>query len=174
MHCLQCNCTDYADSTGCRILKDNSCCAVLCCPVLCCVVCYAMLCCAVSSHHCHHHHHHHHYYCYYYDDDDDDAMHGSQKFEALHACCRQLQDDVSPAIDKTGTLSTHERQQQRMQERIAKLEAQNMAEKDWFMSGEAGAGILVLPLPYSNHAACCEHLQASCYMQAWLRVHHTP
>lgn len=27
-----------------------------------------------------------------------------------------------------------------MQERIAKLEAQNMADKDWFMQGEAGAG----------------------------------
>lgn len=37
-------------------------------------------------------------------------------------------------------MSKHERQQLRMQERIAKLEAQNMAEKDWFMQGEAGAG----------------------------------
>lgn len=37
-------------------------------------------------------------------------------------------------------MSKHERGQLRMQERIAKLEAQNMADKDWFMQGEAGAG----------------------------------
>lgn len=44
-------------------------------------------------------------------------------------------------------LSKHERQQRRMQERIAKLEAQNMAEKDWFMQGESGAGLCVVISP---------------------------
>ena len=51
-----------------------------------------------------------------------------------------LDDDSAGASDKTAGLSKHERQQARMQERIAKLEAQNMAEKDWFMQGESAAG----------------------------------
>lgn len=50
--------------------------------------------------------------------------------------------EQAPDADVKGTagMSKHERQQQRMQERITKLEAQHMAEKDWFMQGEAGAG----------------------------------
>lgn len=51
-----------------------------------------------------------------------------------------LDDDSAAAVDKTAGLSKHERQQLRMQEHIAKLEAQNMAEKDWFMQGESAAG----------------------------------
>lgn len=51
-----------------------------------------------------------------------------------------LEDDSAVTADKTAGLSKHERQQLRMQERIAKLEAQNMAAKDWFMQGESGAG----------------------------------
>ena len=51
-----------------------------------------------------------------------------------------LDDDSAAAVDKTAGLSKHERQQLRMQERISKLEAQNMAEKDWFMQGESAAG----------------------------------
>ncbi len=51
-----------------------------------------------------------------------------------------LDDDSAEAVDKTAGLSKHERQQARMQERISKLEAQNMAEKDWFMQGESAAG----------------------------------
>ena len=55
-----------------------------------------------------------------------------------------LDDDATAAgKDSTAGLSKHQRQQLRMQERIAKLEAQNMAEKDWFMQGEAGAGELL-------------------------------
>ena len=48
-------------------------------------------------------------------------------------------DDAADAQDKLAGLSKHERQQLRMQERIARLEAQNMADKDWFMQGEAAA-----------------------------------
>ena len=55
-------------------------------------------------------------------------------------CCRDLLDGDAPGTGKEAALSKHERQQRRMQERIAKLEAQNMAEKDWFMQGESGAG----------------------------------
>lgn len=53
-----------------------------------------------------------------------------------------LDEDSAAAVDQTAGLSKHERQQARMQERIAKLEAQNMAEKDWFMQGESAAGKL--------------------------------
>ena len=51
-----------------------------------------------------------------------------------------LGEGAATGTDRTAGMSKHERQQLRMQERIAKLEAQNMAEKDWFMQGEAGAG----------------------------------
>ena len=51
-----------------------------------------------------------------------------------------LDEGAAAETDRTAGMSKHERQQLRMQERIAKLEAQNMAEKDWFMQGEAGAG----------------------------------
>ena len=51
-----------------------------------------------------------------------------------------LDEGLSADVDTTAGMSKHERQQARMQERIARLEAQNMAEKDWFMQGEAGAG----------------------------------
>ena len=61
--------------------------------------------------------------------------------DVLPACCRDLLDGDAPGTGKEATLSKHERQQRRMQERIAKLEAQNMAEKDWFMQGESGAGL---------------------------------
>lgn len=56
--------------------------------------------------------------------------------------------DQGPDADAQGIagMSKHERQQQRMQERITKLEAQNMAEKDWFMQGEAGAGPAAISL----------------------------
>ena len=57
-----------------------------------------------------------------------------------------LDEEAAADIDRTAGMSKHERQQLRMQERIAKLEAQNMAEKDWFMQGEAGAGSATLPL----------------------------
>lgn len=56
------------------------------------------------------------------------------------ACNREVQEDEASGSGRGGNLSKHERQQQRMQERIARLEAQNMADKDWFMQGEAGAG----------------------------------
>lgn len=51
-----------------------------------------------------------------------------------------LDEGPSADVDTTAGMSKHERQQLRMQERIARLEAQNMAEKDWFMQGEADAG----------------------------------
>ena len=66
-----------------------------------------------------------------------------------------LDDDATAAAankDSIAGLSKHQRQQLRMQERIAKLEAQNMAEKDWFMQGEAGAGEL---LQYHHVAESC-------------------
>lgn len=50
-----------------------------------------------------------------------------------------LDEGPSADVDTTAGMSKHERQQLRMQERIARLEAQNMAEKDWFMQGEADA-----------------------------------
>ena len=49
------------------------------------------------------------------------------------------QEQADPDDDGMG-MSKHERQQLRMQKRIAQLEAQNMAEKDWFMQGESAAG----------------------------------
>ena len=52
-----------------------------------------------------------------------------------------VEDDADAAEGETRAgLSKHERQQQRMQQRIARLEAQNLAAKDWFMQGESGAG----------------------------------
>ena len=51
-----------------------------------------------------------------------------------------LDNESAAAVDKTAGMSKHEREQQRMQKRIAQLEAQNMAEKDWFMQGESAAG----------------------------------
>ncbi len=83
------------------------------------------------------------------DDPDDDGM-GIFR-QALDQSARPADVDATPsggllddagAVDKTAGLSKHERQQARMQERIAKLEAQNMAEKDWFMQGESAAGKL--------------------------------
>ncbi len=68
-----------------------------------------------------------------------------------------LDDDSAGAVDKTAGLSKHERQQARMQERIAKLEAQNMAEKDWFMQGESAAGKLWtfnLNVYFANNFEC--------------------
>lgn len=66
----------------------------------------------------------------------------SQPAEGTAADSGGLLEDDSAGGDKdrTGGMSKHERGQLRMQERIAKLEAQNMADKDWFMQGEAGAG----------------------------------
>ena len=66
----------------------------------------------------------------------------SQPAEGAAAASGGLLEDDSAAGDKgrTAGMSKHERQQLRMQEHIAKLEAQNMADKDWFMQGEAGAG----------------------------------
>lgn len=70
----------------------------------------------------------------------------------VELCCRDLLDEDAPGTGKETALSKHERQQRRMQERIAKLEAQNMAEKDWFMQGESGAGLcptdIVFLVPY--------------------------
>ncbi|KAL0024355.1 hypothetical protein WJX79_002946 [Trebouxia sp. C0005] len=82
------------------------------------------------------------------DDPDDDGM-GIFR-QALDQSAHPADDDATPsgclldddsarAVDKAAGLSKHERQQARMQERIAKLEAQNMAEKDWFMQGESAA-----------------------------------
>ncbi|DBA80599.1 TPA: hypothetical protein ACH3X1_007858 [Trebouxia sp. C0004] len=81
-------------------------------------------------------------------DSDDDGM-GIFR-QALDQSARPAEVDATPsgglldeepagASDKAAGLSKHERQQARMQERIAKLEAQNMAEKDWFMQGESAA-----------------------------------
>lgn len=50
-----------------------------------------------------------------------------------------LADEAGPGADRAG-LSQHERRQARLQERIARLEAENIGEKDWFLKGEAGAG----------------------------------
>ena len=50
-----------------------------------------------------------------------------------------LADEAAPRPDRAG-LSQHERRQARLQERIARLEAENIGEKDWFLKGEAGAG----------------------------------
>ena len=58
-----------------------------------------------------------------------------------------LQEDGPDSTKAEEALSKHERQQRRMQERIAKLEAQNMAEKDWFMQGESGAGLCLGLVP---------------------------
>ena len=38
-------------------------------------------------------------------------------------------------------MSAHERRMARMRERVAKLEASSLAERDWFLRGEANAGI---------------------------------
>lgn len=88
------------------------------------------------------------------DDPDDDGMgifrqaldkSSHLAAEAATAPSEGLLDEGPAAdVDKTAGMSKHERQQLRMQERIAKLEVQNMAEKDWFMQGEAGAGQPVL------------------------------
>lgn len=81
------------------------------------------------------------------DDPDDDGM-GIFR-QALDQSARPMHGDKGPseglldddsAAAETAGLSKHERQQLRMQERISKLEAQNMAEKDWFMQGESAAG----------------------------------
>lgn len=84
------------------------------------------------------------------EDPDDDGMgifrqgldQSSHPTEAAVAPSSDLLDEGGPSadVDATAGMSKHERQQARMQERIARLEAQNMAEKDWFMQGEAGAG----------------------------------
>lgn len=85
------------------------------------------------------------------DDPDDDGMaifrqafHQSSHpaAEVAAAPAGGLLEEAAAAadVDRTAGMSKHERQQLRMQERIAKLEAQNLAEKDWFMQGEAGAG----------------------------------
>lgn len=83
------------------------------------------------------------------EDPDDDGMgifrqgldQSSHPTEAGVAPSTDLLDKGPSAdMDATAGMSKHERQQVRMQERIARLEAQNMAEKDWFMQGEAGAG----------------------------------
>ncbi|KAL3156038.1 hypothetical protein ABBQ32_013026 [Trebouxia sp. C0010 RCD-2024] len=82
------------------------------------------------------------------EDPDDDGMgifrqgldQSSHPTEAGVAPSTDLLDKGPSAdMDATAGMSKHERQQVRMQERIARLEAQNMAEKDWFMQGEAGA-----------------------------------
>ncbi|KAL3145791.1 hypothetical protein ABBQ38_015168 [Trebouxia sp. C0009 RCD-2024] len=83
------------------------------------------------------------------EDPDDDGMgifrqgldQSSHPTEAAVAPSSDLLDEGGPSadVDATAGMSKHERQQARMQERIARLEAQNMAEKDWFMQGEAGA-----------------------------------
>ena len=81
------------------------------------------------------------------DDLDDDgmgifrqALHQSAHPAGAATTAGLLEDESAADVDRTGGMSKHERQQARMQERIAKLEAQNMAEKDWFMQGEAAAG----------------------------------
>ena len=126
-------------------------------------------------------------------DPDDDGMgifrqalhQSSHPAAAAASAAGGLVDEGAAAdVDRTAGMSKHERQQLRMQERIAKLEAQNMAEKEWFMQGEAGAGQVTsdqaAQLSDTHHVVlgCCKQCLHSkpCWHGSWVLylVHDWP
>ena len=80
------------------------------------------------------------------DDDEDDAETGDDD----DAAGRTGKDAAAEA--ERPPRSKHERRQAALAARIAALEAANMAEKDWFMRGEAKAGKLTSSTDILLHA----------------------
>ena len=99
--------------------------------------------------------------------DEDVSGAGEGKAEADGREGRQvMQAQVEPAQGESapGTRqSAHEKRLARMAERIARMEETNMAERDWWLQGEAGAGMVLFPacnsisLTMSSRPQCYEN-----------------
>ena len=81
------------------------------------------------------------------DEDDQDDGEGSDDGGAAGHLEGFLGEASVPATSaqEAQHLSAHERRMQRMAERAQRLEQQNVGVKEWFMRGEAGAGVVKGP-----------------------------